>query len=307
MLRSKSARRLPPLHALRAFEAAARHLSFKEAANELGVTPTAISHHVRQLEDLLDLKLFQRRIRRIELTSAGQELYPILRDGFDAFANSIAQLKSRKLRSVVTLSATVAFTARWLVPRVPEFHRAYPRMDLRLHASDDPVDLQAGTVDAAIRYGRGDYAGLSAQKLFDDVFAPVCSPSLRLRHPQDLVRHPLIHFEWRRTRRDNPVWNRWLKNAGLPDLRAKSDLIFTDESQAIQAAVAGHGVALISLVLARDDLARGTLVQPFAQTLAGYAYYLVYPPERAESERISVVRTWIREEISGVRSVTARG
>jgi LysR family transcriptional regulator, glycine cleavage system transcriptional activator len=297
MLRSKSARRLPPLHALRAFEAAARHLSFKEAAGELAVTPTAVSHHVRQLEDALEVKLFERRTRRIELTSAGQELYPILRDGFDAFANSIARLKSHKLRSVATLSATVAFTARWLVPRVAAFHSAHPRMDLRLHASDDPVDLQAGTVDAAIRYSRGEYAGLSAEKLFDDVFAPVCSPALHLRRPQDLARHTLIHFEWRRARRDSPVWSRWLKCTGLQDLRPRGDLILTDESQAIQAAVAGHGVALISLLLARDDLARGTLVQPFAQTLAGYTYYLMYPPERAESERISAIRTWIRGEM----------
>jgi LysR family glycine cleavage system transcriptional activator len=298
MLTSKSARRLPPLHALRAFEAAARHMSFKAAADELAVTPTAISHHVRQLESTLGAKLFERRARRIELTPAGQELYPALRDGFDAFANSIARLKSRKLRGVATLSATVAFTARWLVPRVAAFHRANPRTDLRLHASDDPVDLHAGTADAAIRYGRGEYAGLGAEKLFDDVFAPVCSPALQLRRPQDLAQHALIHFEWRRARRDNPVWSRWLERAGLADLRGKGDLIFTDESQAIQAAVAGQGIALISLVLANDDLARGTLVQPFGPALPGYAYHLVYPPERAESERVIAIRRWIQREIS---------
>ena len=142
MLRSGTGRRLPPLHALRAFEAAARHLSFKAAAEELAVTPTAISHQVRLLEDTLGLRLFERRARCVELTQEGRELYPVLRDGFDRFAWAIAQLRARRLRSVVTLSATVAFTARWLVPRAPSFHRANPRTDLRLHASDDPVDLR---------------------------------------------------------------------------------------------------------------------------------------------------------------------
>src|SRR5688500_13858985 len=144
MLRSKSSRRLPPLHSLRAFEAAARHLSVKKAAAELAVTPTAVSHHVRVLESALGVKLFERRVRHIELTTHGAQLYPVLREGFDAFADAIAQLKSRKVRTVVTLSATVAFTARWLALRVPAFHRDNPTMDLRLHASDDVADLRSG-------------------------------------------------------------------------------------------------------------------------------------------------------------------
>src|SRR5688572_5314523 len=172
MLRSKSSRRLPPLHSLRAFEAAARHLSFKKAADELSVTPTAVSHHVRALETALGVKLFERHARHVELTAYGRELYPVLHEGFDGFADAIARLKSRKVRTVVTLSATVAFTARWLVPRVAAFHKENPRMDLRLHASDEPADLRSGVADAAIRYGRGDYAGLKAEKLFQDVFAP---------------------------------------------------------------------------------------------------------------------------------------
>lgn len=181
MLRSKSPRRLPPLHALRAFEAAARHLSVKKAAAELAVTPTAVSHHIRVLETHLGVKLFERHVRQIELTSYGKQLYPVLREGFDAFADAIQQLKSRKVRTVVTLSATVAFTARWLAPRVPAFHRDHPDMDLRLHASDETVDLRSGTVDAAIRYGRGKYDGLMAETLFADTFAPACSPRLKLR------------------------------------------------------------------------------------------------------------------------------
>lgn len=295
MLRSKTVRRLPPLHALRAFEAAARHLSFKAAADELAVTPTAISHHVRQLEDTLGVRLFVREPRRIQLTQQGKELYPVLRDGFNSFANAITHLRSRRARTVATLSATVAFTARWLVPRVPAFHRANPLMDLRLHATDDVVDLKSGTADAAIRYGRGDFPGLQAELLFQDVFAPVCSPALKLRRPQDLTKHTLIHFEWRRAGRKNPVWSRWLEQAGLPQLRPKADLFFTDESQAIQAAIAGHGVALVSLVLTRAELAREILVQPFGPTLDGYEYHLVYLPQAAE--RITALRTWIKGEL----------
>ena len=297
MLRSKSSRRLPPLHSLRAFEAAARHLSFKKAADELAVTPTAISHHVRVLETALGVKLFERHARHIELTSYGRELYPVLREGFDAFAGAIGRLKSRKVRTVVTLSATVAFTARWLVPRVPAFHKDNPRMDLRLHASDEPADLRSGIADAAIRYGRGDHAGLAVEKLFQDVFEPVCSPQLKLREARDLANHTMIHFEWRRQRRDNPTWSRWLQKAGVSKLAPKSDLILTDESQAIQAAIAGHGVALVSQLLVADELARGTLIRPFGPALDGFQYDFVFLPDAAESDRISALRSWIQKEL----------
>lgn len=295
MFRSKR-RRLPPLHALRAFEAAARHLSFKDAAAELAVTPTAVSHHVRLLEDRLGIRLFERRARTVELTPEAQALYPVLREGFDAFDDALARLRAPRLRSVVTLSATVAFTARWLVPRAPAFHRANPHMDLRLHASDEPVDLQAGMADAAIRYGRGEYPGLKAEELFRDSFAPVCHPTLGLRRPEDLAGHTLIHFEWRRNWRENPVWARWLERAGLAQLQPKAHLILTDESQAIQAAVAGQGVALVSLALVEQELASGALVQPFELALAGYSYNIVYLDADDESERVAAIREWIRND-----------
>ncbi len=298
MLSSKLQRRLPPLHALRAFEAAARHLSFKEAARELAVSPTAISHHVRLLESTLRVKLFERRPRQIELTAEGKDLYPVLRSGFDSFAQAVVRLKSRRVRTIVTLSATVAFTARWLVPRAPLFHRDNSRMDLKLHASDDPIDLSSDVADAAIRYGRGEYPRLKSEKLFEDSFAPVCSPRLRVREVTDLTKHTLIHFEWRRPHRDNPTWSRWLQEAGCARLSAKADLILTDESQAIQAAVAGHGVALLSSILIGDELARGDLVRPLEPTLPGFNYSLVYPPESEHSEPIAVLRAWINKGLT---------
>lgn len=295
----KTMRRLPPLHSLRAFEAAARHLSFKDAAEELAVSPTAISHHVRQLEAVLGVQLFERHARRVELTAHGKQLYPVLRDGFEAFAHAIDHLRTQRLRRVVTLSATVAFTGRWLLPRVGAFHRRHRHLDLRLHASDDPVDLQKGVADAAIRYGNGRYPGLSHEVLASDTFAPVCSAALRLRRPHDLADHTFIHFEWRHPRRNDPVWARWLKHVGIERLKPRSQVYFTDESQAITAAIAGHGVALASLLLVADELARGTLVQPFGPTLPGYIYSLVYREDSAQSEHIVALRDWIRTEFDG--------
>jgi len=292
-------RHLPPLAALRAFEAAARHLSFKRAAAELAVTPTAISHQIRLLEDQIGLKLFERRPRLLLLTPEGQRLYPVLRDGFDAFARAMASLNTRRSRTVVTLSATRAFTSRWLVPRTTSFAAAHPGMDLRLHAADEPVDFRGATVDVAIRYGRGSFAGLKAEELFRTEFAPVASPHLRLREPGDLRRQTLIHFEWYRTDRETPIWPRWLARAGMRDLEPRTELTFTDESHAIQAAIAGQGVALLDLMLIADELASGALVQPFGPVLPGYRCFLVYPEAATESERIAAARSWLRSELGG--------
>lgn len=290
-------RRLPPLHALRAFEAAARHLSFKDAAAELAVTPTAISHHVRLLEETLGVQLFERRARAVSLTAEGMVLYPVLRDSFDAVADAVSRLRAPRMRTVVTLSATVAFTARWLLPRVSAFHEANPDMDLRLHASDEPADLHAGMADAAVRYGSGNYPGLSAQKLLQDVFAPVCSPALNVARPEGLAAQTLIHFEWRQARRSNPTWPRWLEMVGLGDLHPKANLVFTDETHAIQAAVAGKGVALLSLLLVSDEIERGTLVQPFQPALESYRYWLVCRADDQDSKPIQALRRWILAEL----------
>ena len=290
-------RHLPPLAALRAFEAAARHLSFKRAAAELAVTPTAISHQIRLLEDQIGLKLFERRPRLLLLTPEGQRLYPVLRDGFDAFARAMASLNTRRSRTVVTLSATRAFTSRWLVPRTTSFAADHPAMDLRLHAADEPVDFHGATVDVAIRYGRGSFPGLKAEELFRSEFAPVASPHLGLREPGDLRQQTLIHFEWYRTDRQTPIWPRWLARAGMRDLEPRAELTFTDESHAIQAAIAGQGVALLDLMLIADELTSGALVQPFGPVLPGYRCFLVYPETAAESEKIAAVRSWLRSEL----------
>lgn len=290
-----TARRLPPLGALRAFEAAARLQSFKRAAEELSVTPTAISHQIRSLEDQIGLRLFERQTRRVVLTAAAERLYPVLRKGFDAFAEAIAELSLRSQRRPLTLSATLAFTAKWLVPRVSSFRLACPDLDLRLHASDDPVDLHAGVADAAIRYGRGPYPGLIAEPLIGNRFAPVCSPRLALHRLEDLREHTLLHSEWRHPTPDTPTWRGWCERAGIDYIDVDAGLRFTDESHAIQSAIAGHGVALLSLALVADDIAAGALVQPFELSLDGHPHWFVYPQGRL-SDEVAELRDWLRAQ-----------
>jgi LysR family transcriptional regulator, glycine cleavage system transcriptional activator len=287
------------LSALRAFEAAARHMSFKRAASELGVTPTAISHQIKLLEETLCVRLFDRQPRKLALTVTGQALFPGVKDGLDSFERAVRSTRAERERHSVTLSATTAFIAKRLTPKVAVFRNANPGLDLRLHASDAPIDFRQGGADLAVRYGRGPYAGLHAEFLVQDRFAPVCSPHLGIRMPEDLVRATLIHFEWRRVEQDTPVWRRWLERAGISgiDLAARG-LTFTDEGHAIQAAIAGQGVALLSLVLVAEELASGALVQPFDLVLDGYAYHLVSPLNPLEPDRIAAVRHWLRTGLS---------
>lgn len=283
-------RSLPPLAALRAFEAAARHASFKQAALELSLTPTAISHQVRALESHLGLKLFERQTRQVKLTETGQHLGTALQDSFDRMADALAAIRPR--RTTVTLSTTPAFAAQWLLPRWDSFATAHAGIDLRLHASNALSDLDSGEADLAIRYGRGRYAGLQAQALMSDRFIPVASPRLVLRKPADLARHALIHFEWHRPDRSHPSWPRWLKQAGLR-LPTEGGLRFTEESHAIQATVAGQGVALLSEVLVRDEVKRGLLYSPFGPALDSMSYHLVWPEAAAVRPEVEAVKAWV--------------
>ncbi|WP_119458524.1 transcriptional regulator GcvA [Rhodospirillaceae bacterium SYSU D60014] len=294
-------RHLPSLAALRAFEAAARHLSFKRAAEELHVTPTAISHQVRFLEDTIGMRLFERRVRQVVMTPEAQVLFPVLRDGFDAFARVIDGLTRKRRRAAVTVSATTAFTAKWLVPRVAAFRAAQPEIDLRLLASDDVMDLNAGVADLAIRYGRGPYPGLVTEPLVVDRFAPVASPRLELTTPADLKSVTLLHFDWRHSDPKNPTWPRWLAEAEMREVDGQAGLRFSDESHAIQAAVAGLGVALVSLTLVSEELATGTLVAPFGPELEGLTYHLVQSGERVVTGPIAAARSWLLAEMRPLR------
>ena len=217
----------------------------------------------------------------------GATLYPTLRDGFDGFAAAVEQVAVARQRQAVRISATSAFTTWWLLPRVQRFQAAHPDVDLQVHASDDVVDMRAAQTDLAVRYGRGPYPGLRATVMLADQFAPVANPSLSLSSAADLRRAPLIHFGWRRVDPANPTWDAWFKAAGLPAAPVPH-LLFSEEGHAIQAAVAGQGVALLSLVLVHGEIEAGRLVQPFGPVLDSYAYHLVEAADRPVSKAAQV-------------------
>lgn len=286
-------RPLPPLSALRAFEAAARHLSFKRAAEELAVTPTAISHQIRLLEDILEVRLFERRPRRVALTSAGTALFQPINGAFTAMREAVDRVAGSKRRRSLTLSATTAFTAKWLVPRLSRFADAYPDIALRLHASDEVAELGSGRADVAVRYGPGPFPGLTSALLFEEHFAPICSPNLDVERPEDLKHQTLLHSEWRNVDAMTPSWARWCEVAGLEGLDTTAGPVFLDDSHLIQAAVAGQGVALLSPVLVTDELAAGYVVQPFGPVLPGYAYHLVHPPQSDCAAEVDALKDWM--------------
>ncbi len=286
-------RRLPSLSALRAFEAAARHESAKQAADELSVTATAISHHIRGLEDALQVTLFVRKPRQLLLTPQGRELFQTLETAFDSIGETVARLQAPPTRQTVTLSTTPAVAARWLLPWVCLLRESHPAIDLRIHASHEPVALDGVTADLAIRYGDGQWSGLVAEKLFDNTFIPACSPRLGLNDPSDLPRHPLIHFRPQDVSVTPLDWAGWQKHAQVPELNVTAGLVFSDETHAVSAATGGQGVALMSRTLIADELAEGRLVQPFGPVLEGKPFFLVYPESRRDDPTIEAIRDWV--------------
>ena len=297
-------RRLPPLSSLRAFEAAAAHSSFQRAAAELSVTPTAISHQVRGLEDTLGQPLFRRLTRQLVLTPAGLRLFHALREGFDRMEAGVHALRRHAAGETVTLSTNTAFAAKWVLPRIDAFRAACPGIELRLHASDLVVDLARGDADLAIRSGRGDWPGLATTELMPERYAPMCSPRLGLRRVQDLPKHRLIHCDWQPNARAPAVWPRWFEQAGLAPPKARSrgaasGLSFSDETHALLAALAGQGVALLSLTLTAGERASGALVQPFGPALDTGSYFLAAAKGREREPAIRAVWRWIEAQARG--------
>ncbi|WP_051123149.1 LysR family transcriptional regulator, partial [Marinobacter lipolyticus] len=228
------------LSALRAFEAAARHESAKQAARELSVTATAISHQVRGLEEALGVALFVRKPRQLVLTPQGRELQEVLGLAFDNISNTVERLKAVPTRQAITLSTTPAVAVRWLLSWVCMLRDTHPDIDLRIHASHEAVTLDGVTADLAIRYGDGHWPGLVAEKLFDNTFIPACSPLLGLTRVEDLPSHPLIHFRPQQVAVTPVDWEGWQKRAGIPELDVSAGLVFSDETHAISAAVGGQ-------------------------------------------------------------------
>lgn len=304
--------RLPPLSALRAFEATARHLSFTRAAEELFVTPAAISHQIHGLEQDLGVRLFRRLNRSIELTASGRVLLPGLSEAFAGIHASLRRLRAHNDTGTLTVTASPSFAAKWLVLRLNRFQQRCPEIDVRISATDEVVDLTQGDFDIAIRYGTGRYPGLAVELLFTNEVFPACSPDLLtagppLRTPGDLRHHPLIHDQ--AVERDPlvPTWAMWLKAAGVSDIPASGGLSFNNMHLALDAAIAGHGVVLAYSTIAAADLAAGRLVRLFTLALPDqFAYYIVTAPGALERPKVRAFRDWLRGEAGHGSATRAR-
>lgn len=289
---------LPPLNGLRAFEAAARHLSFTTAATELNVTQTAISHQIRRLEERLGVALFRRAHKRLELTPAAAAYLPAVRRAFDELREATDKLLARDRRRALTVSTTASFAVKWLMPRLAHFQQAYPGIEVRVTTGPALTDFARDEVDLAVRYGAGNWPGVAALPLLREDMIPVCSPALRdgppgLHRPADLARHTLIHIS-----AYGDDWRVWLTAAGLDDIDPTRGLSVDLALSAIQAAVDGAGVMLGRTALVGDDLAAGRLVAPFDLVLpAAYAYYVVYPPATADEPCVRAFRDWLLAEV----------
>ena len=304
---------LPALSALRAFEAAARHKSFSKAAEELFVTPAAISHQIHALEEDLGVRLFHRLNRAIELTASAHVLMPGLSEAFAGIRAAVGRLRAHNDTGTLTVTASPSFAAKWLVLRLHRFQARCPAVDVRISATDDVVDLAKGDFDLAIRYGSGHYPGLEVELLFTNEVFPACSPQLLaagppLRKPKDLRHHALIHDQ--AVERDPLVatWPMWLKAAGVKDVPAAAGLSFNNMSLALDAAIAGHGVVLAYSTIAAADIAAGRLVRLFSLALPDqFSYYLVTAPGALERPKVRAFRDWLREEAGLSPAAPAEG
>ena len=308
--------RLPPLNALRAFEAAARHLSFKLAGEELAVTPTAISHQIRSLEDYLGFPLFHRLTRAIELTAKGRAMLPKVREGLDAFAAAIESTRRHDEGGRLLVSSPPTFLARWLIRHLPGFAARHPDIQLHMTASlamIDPPDAEGavageeadGTAEEAevfIRFGRGQYPGCQVERLFSPVYTAVCSPRLLsgtqpLKVPADLAQHALLHDDTIPELMVRPTWDEWLTVAGVSGIDSNAGMHFSDSGLVLAAAIDGVGVALASKPLIEAEVAAGRLVELFDIVISRpQAYFLVIPEVVAGQPVVRAFREWLLDE-----------
>ncbi|PKF80846.1 transcriptional regulator [Vibrio sp. vnigr-6D03] len=286
-------RRLPPLNSLRVFEAAARHLSFTRAAEELFVTQAAVSHQIKTLEDYLGLKLFRRRNRSLLLTEEGQSYFLDIKDVFTSLAEATDKVLERSEKGALTISLPPSFAIQWLVPRLADFNAQEPDIDVRIKAVDMDEGSLTDDVDVAIYYGRGNWSGLRADKLYQECLVPVCSPQLLLGTKPleslgDLKQHTLLHDT---SRKD---WKQFTRVHEIEGVNVNHGPIFSHSTMVLQAAVHGQGVALGNNVLAQPEINAGRLVCPFDEVLISKnAFYVVCHEQQADTGRIATFRDWM--------------
>ncbi|MGE5512993.1 MAG: transcriptional regulator GcvA [Bacteroidota bacterium] len=296
------ARPLPPLNTLQSFEAAARHLSFSKAADELHVTHGAVSRAVRHLEDRLGVRLFVRETRAVRLTPIGASYAADVREVLDQLAAATVAVTGQQSSGVLNVSTLDSFASKWLVPRLFRFRRSQGDIDVRLSTTERLVDFVGDGIDIAIRYGRGQYPGLKAELLLEEVVSPVCSPKLLegphpLRVPADLKHHTLIHDDF------HIDWAIWLRTAEVEGVDPHRGPRYYASVHAVQAAIQGEGVILGRSALVADDLAAGRLIQPFTFRMpAGLAYYVVYPPRAIQRHKVRAFRDWLMAEAAAAPS-----
>ena len=302
-------RQLPSLNALKAFEAAARHLSFTRAAEELFVTPAAVSQQVRHLEADLGRPLFTREKRRIALTDVGEALLPGIALGLDSLASAVARLRARHDDSSVQVSVSPTFATGWLIPRLDDFHTRHPDISVRIDASMALAHFDEDGVDLAIRFGAGRYPGYEVERLTgeDEVF-PVSAPALLagshpLREPGDLAHHMLLHDGTRNVADIMPDWAMWLRAAGVEEVDPNYGLTLMPYPMVVAAAIDGQGVALGRGRVVAADLAAGRLVRPFPLALPlAFSNWLVYPPGGLVRRAVRIFRDWLLAETTGLRA-----
>jgi len=296
------------LNALRAFEAAARHLSFALAAEELNVTPAAVGQLVRRLEEVLGAELFHRSQSgpaRLVLTEAAEAALPELQTGFDHLTKAMERLKSARSHRVLSVTVSIAFADKWLLHRLNRFEALHQKYELRIDTSYRLVDFTVERFDLGLRYGRGHWPDVASTFFDRDAFFPVCSPSLLegshpLRSIEDLRYHPLIHDVSMASEPLFPGWRDWFVHAGLPPGESERGLRINDSAAAFRMVLAGNGIALGRTMLVERDLAEGRLVRPFGPELdCPLGYYLVYRPQDAKDPAIVAFRDWLLSEVAG--------
>ena len=295
-------RRLPPLNALRAFEAAARHLNVSRAADELAVTPGAVSQQIQNLEDYVGASLFKRTPKGLLLTDAAQTALPALREAFDRLAEAASLLTAAVDGRRLTVSVAPSFAAKWLVPRLGKFEAAHPQVDVWLSADMEVVDFALGEIDLAIRYGAGRYPGLEVVKLMSETVIPVASPELLeinpISEPADLANHILLHDGSPDADDSCPDWSMWLAARGIKGVDGTRGPRFNQSSLVIEAAAGGRGVALAKRALAQADLDSGRLIAPLVQdaTAVDFAYFVVHPKAKGRLPQVKAFVSWITAE-----------
>jgi len=290
-----SIQRLPPLNALRTFEVAARHMSFKDTADELCITSTAVSHRIRALEEWLGVKLFNRLTRSLELTKEGEAYAPQIQEAFVILSNASNTLQKSNEGGDLLISATMSFASNWLTPRLPSFYKQHEEFNVSVEASDLQINLARTNIDVAIRYGEGGYDDLHSQMLFTDLVTPVCTPELAksLTNPADLLGVSRLDYHWTGFSERDPNWDKWFRAAGVVDADLDQAPVFSEEHMVLSEAIAGRGVGLVGIVAAADAIQRGALVRPFPVALENRSYYFVCQPHALNLQKIVALRDWI--------------